>query len=74
MPQFQQKHESIVIVWVFVVIQSKIEIHKHLNSSWHKIIKMTVHIGEDTRGCGNLMSRVSGFEGLKVIHCKLFEK
>ena len=35
---------------------------------------MTVHIGEDTRGCGNLMSRVSGFEGLKSYSLQTFGK
>ena len=41
------QYKTIVFVWEIVFIQPKIEIHNHINSSWHKIIKkMTVHVGE----------------------------
>lgn len=35
----QLQHETTVFVWEINMIQSKIKIHKHVNLSWHKILK-----------------------------------
>lgn len=35
----QLQHETTVFVWEINIIQSKIKIHKHVNLSWHKILK-----------------------------------